>query len=235
MAYPAHHQLLSRRACAILAGILLAGVAVAKPWDFWPHNATRRVEIAREAESLVADTTRTVVLLGDSITEGHPVRMLGGYRVVNQGISGDVTDSGTTVSGLASRLEFVRKARPAHVFLMTGINDLGSSKPVDRLEKDYRALVARLRELVPDATIHLQSILPTGQGLAHLNAAVLQMNARIQRIARENGMDYMDLHSLLKDGRGELRGECTDMGLHLVRPGYDIWTAVLEQRMASGR
>jgi lysophospholipase L1-like esterase len=223
----------SRLAARVFVAVMaLATTVAADPWDFWAHNAMRRVQIEREVLSLTADTTSTVVLLGDSITEGHPVRTLGGYRVVNQGISGDVTDSGTTVSGLASRLEFVRRARPAHVFLMAGINDLGSSKPVDRLEKDYAALVDRLRILVPDATIHLQSILPTGQGLAHLNAGVVETNLRICRIARDRGLDYMDLHALLKDERGELRAECTDHGLHLVKPGYDIWTRVLEQTMA---
>lgn len=221
-------------ACAA-AEVTTAPKAAPKAWDFWAHNAKRREQIAREVESLPADTTRTVVLFGDSISEGHPIKQIAGYRVINQGISGDVTDAGTTVSGLASRLEFVKKARPAHVFLMIGINDLGSSVPVDRLEKNYVALVTQLRKTVPDAKIHLESILPTSMGLAFHNANVIEMNRRIRRFARANGLDYLDLHSLMKDEKGELRAAYTDRGLHLVKPGYDVWTKALEADLARGR
>ncbi len=226
--------LLAAAVCASSALSLAAPPETTAPraWDFWEHNTMRRAQIRSELAALPASTTRTVVLLGDSITEGHPIRRVGGYRVINQGISGDVTDSGTSVSGLASRLDWVRQARPAHVFLMIGINDLGSSIPVPRLEKNYVALVNRLRHLVPDATIHLQSILPTSRVCAHLNAGVVEMNRRICRYARARGLDYVDLHTLMKNEKGELRDDYTDLGLHLVRPAYDVWGRVLEQRLS---
>ena len=235
----------SRLSTAVIVAIVAMGTTFAgaaheattapKQWDSLAHNRMRREQIAREVESLPADTTRTIVLFGDSISEGHPIRQLAGYRVVNQGISGDVTDSGTTVTGLASRIDWVRRARPAHVFLMIGINDLGSSVPVDTLERNYIALVTNLRKAVPDAQVHLESILPTGQKLAFHNANVLEMNRRIRRFAKENNLDYIDLHSLMKDEKGELRAEYTDHGLHLVKPGYDVWTKVLEEDLAKTR
>jgi lysophospholipase L1-like esterase len=112
---------------------------------------------------------------------------------------------------------------------MIGINDFGSSKPLDTAQKHYEEVVAALREAVPDARLHLESLIPTSGRFAFHNATVNEMNRRIQRIAAQNGADYIDIHALVADESGELRKDLTRDGLHLTAPAYALWKAQLEQ------
>lgn len=88
-------------------------------WSLEEHYAQRCLEIERAVTELEPDGPRPVVLLGDSLTEGHPARTLGRWPVSNQGISGDQAAHATC--GAGRRLELVARARPSAVFLLTGI------------------------------------------------------------------------------------------------------------------
>jgi len=99
-------------------------------WDFFGHWRARRAKIADECASLDPTTTGVVVLLGDSITEGHPAKRIAGKRVINMGISGDQIAMDGAQGGVRNRVALLAEARPAHVFLLIGINDLGASKPL---------------------------------------------------------------------------------------------------------
>lgn len=190
----------------------------------------RMAQIDADLAALTPDTTATVVMLGDSITEGFRAKELGGLKVMNQGINSDpirVPDGGE--GGVLSRVDKVKAARPAHVFLLIGINDFGGGKPVDKAEADYRELVAELRKAVPDAKLHLQTLLPTRGRYAHLNASVTEMNKRLVGIAKDAGADLVDLFAVMADDKGELREEITGDGLHIRPNGYDEWVGLLEK------
>jgi lysophospholipase L1-like esterase len=227
-----------RHEAAIIAVVaLMAAVGTApaqttapqRQWSRVGHFRARVTTITRDIESLSPDTTRTVVLLGDSITEGFRVKELAGWRVVNEGISSDHIAVPDGEGGVLSRIGLVAKARPAHVFLMIGINDFGSSKTLDVAQKHYEEVVAALRETVPDARLHLQSLIPTSGRFSFHNPTVNEMNLRIRRIARENGADYIDIYSLVADEAGQLRKDFTRDGLHLLPPAYAKWQTKLEE------
>jgi lysophospholipase L1-like esterase len=200
-----------------------------RQWSRVNHFRARVTTITKDIEALPPDTTRTVVLLGDSITEGFRVKEMAGWRVVNEGISSDHIAVPGGEGGVLSRIDLVAKARPAHIFLMIGINDFGSSKTLDVAQKHYEEVVAAMREAVPDARLHLESLVPTSGRFAFHNATVNEMNRRIQRIAKQNGADYIDIHSLVADESGELRKDFTRDGLHLLPPAYALWKAKLEK------
>lgn len=204
-------------------------------WDFFAHWRARRAKIAEECGSLDAATTGTVVLLGDSITEGHPAKRIAGRRVINMGIGGDQIAMDGAEGGVRNRLEFLSQARPAHVFLLIGINDLGASKPLTIAKRQYEDLVAAIRATVPSAQLHLQSILPTRGRFAHLNSRVEELNIFICQVAAREKCDFVDLWSVMADENGELRAEYTRDGLHLVAPAYEKWIAVLEERVGASR
>lgn len=99
----------------------------------------------------------TLVFLGDSITAGYGLAEEEAYpalvaaalareprtahwRVVNAGASGD-----TSAGGLR-RLAWVLRARPEAVVIALGGNDALRGLPVEQLEANLRAMVARVRE-----------------------------------------------------------------------------------------
>ncbi len=204
-----------------------------KKWDFFAHYKMRLEQIERDIAQLPPETTQTIVLLGDSITEGFRIRELAGMRVVNMGISGDQIAMGRPDGGVRSRVGLLAKARPAHVFLLIGINDLGSSKPLDVMKREYEALVKDIRATVPQAQLHLQSLLPTRGYFAMHNANVRAMNEFLRALALREGLDYIDVASVMSDERGQLRADWTGDGLHLLAPAYEAWRGVLEGRLAS--
>lgn len=177
---------------------------------------------------------RNVVLVGDSITEGFDVgSYFPGRRVLNRGIGADVIGNalpGDDPRGVLRRLDAsVFDCAATDVFLLIGINDLNSGRTPDVMEEGYRELLGRLKNEAPRVRVHVQSVLPTRGDHARRNPAVRDVNARLKRLAGEFGFDYIDLHSLMADEKGELKAEFTDDGLHLTPPAYAVWRGEVER------
>jgi lysophospholipase L1-like esterase len=198
---------------------------------FRMHYANR-VRAFREQNEVF----QNVVLLGDSITEGFDVpKMLPGRRVLNRGIGGDVIGNALPEDdkrGILARLdESVFNCSATDVFLMIGINDLGSGRTPEVMEQGYRQILERIKTEAPRVRVHVQSVLPCSRGYAKHNANVLDFNERLKKLAAEFGYDYLDLHALMIDERGELKAEYTGDGLHLNPAGYAPWKAEIEKVM----
>jgi lysophospholipase L1-like esterase len=177
-----------------------------------------------------------VVLLGDSITEGFDVaKYLPGRRVLNRGIGADVIGNALPDDdprGVLKRLdESVFHCAATDVFLLIGINDLGSGRTPEVMEQGYREILKQVKEKAPAVRVHVQSVLPTRDGHAKHNEPVLDFNKRIKKLADEFGYDYVDLHSLMANDAGELKAEFTGDGLHLNGAAYKIWVHEVERVM----
>lgn len=177
-----------------------------------------------------------VVLLGDSITEGFEVaKYLPGRRVLNRGIGADVIGNDLPAEdnrGVLKRLdESVFNCAATDVFLMIGINDLGSGRTPETMEKGYREILQRIKTETPRVRVHVQSVLPTRDNYAKHNANVLDFNERLKKLAEEFGYDYLDIHALLVDDKGELKADYTGDGLHLNETAYKAWLAEIERVM----
>jgi lysophospholipase L1-like esterase len=177
-----------------------------------------------------------VVLLGDSITEGFDVpTYFPGRRVLNRGIGADVIGNDMAKDdprGVLQRMdESVFNCAATDVFLMIGVNDLGSGRTPDKMEDGYREILKRIKEKAPLVHVHVESVLPTRGNYAKHNANVLDFNERLQKLAKEFGYDYVDLHKLMVDGKGELKAEFTPEGLHLKPEAYKVWKKEVERVM----
>ena len=179
---------------------------------------------------------RNVVLLGDSITEGFEApTYFPGRRVLNRGIGGDVIGNalpGDDHRGVLKRLdESVFDLSPTDVFLMIGINDLGSGRTPDVMAAGYREILKQIKEQAPRVRVHVQSVLPTRDKYAKHNPAVLDFNERLKKLAEEFEYEYLDIHGLMTDESGELKADYTADGLHLNGEAYQQWQAEIERVM----
>ena len=153
---------------------------------------------------------QNVVLLGDSITEGFEVtRFFPGRRMLNRGIGADVIGNALPADdhrGVLRRLDCsIFDSAATDVFLMIGVNDLNSRRNVDTMEAGYREILRQIKERAPAVRVHVESVLPTRGASAKHNAPIKDFNRRLERMAREFGYHYLDLHPLFIDDAGELK------------------------------
>ena len=127
--------------------------------------------------------------------------------------------------------ESVFDCTPTDVFLLIGINDLGSGRTPEVMEAGYREILEQVKKKAPAVRVHVQSVLPTRDRYAKHNANVIDFNSRLPKLAKEFGYDYLDLHTLMADDKGELKAEFTADGLHLKPDAYKIWKAEVERVM----
>ncbi len=175
-----------------------------------------------------------VVFLGDSITDFFRINeYFHGVYVINRGISGDTTD------GVLFRLpESVYQLHPAKVFLMIGTNDLGENKSEQDIVHNIGQIIAAIRANCPEAKIYLESIYPVSK-IRHIkvrrvivgkrtNEKICRINEKLERLAQENDIPYIDVYSHLVDETGNIRLEYTVEGLHLTAQGYRAVAEVLK-------
>ena len=175
-----------------------------------------------------------IVMLGNSLTEGGKdwAEKLGKPNVRNRGISGDVA------LGVDARLYQITPHKPAKIFLLIGINDISHDVTVDSLMTDIRTLVDHIRAQTPKTKLVLQSLLPiresTGRWkrLQGKTDMIPQINARIEALAREKGLTFINLYPhFTEPGTNIMRAELTYDGLHLTKAGYDVWVKLLKPHL----
>jgi len=172
---------------------------------------------------LPVDSTN-IVFLGNSLTNGCEWHeLLGDARIVNRGINGDIA------SGISARLEPVLKGKPDKIFLMAGINDVSHHISADSIAHDVAAILDSIITRSPNTRIYLQSCLPFNESfkrwknLEGTQQTIIDLNKRLEQLADERDIVWINLYPLFSDGNDNLKPELTNDGLHLLGPGYLIW------------
>jgi hypothetical protein len=161
--------------------------------------------------------TASVVMLGDSLTEGAQwAEITGCYFVANRGIGGD--DS----AGVLRRLDEVLNLKPAAVFLMVGVNDVASSVPTDRIVDNVQQILERLTK--SGARVYLALVLPVAQSFTRkINPKIDELNAAYIKLAKEAQVQLLDFRSETRNEDGFLRDDFSRDGIHLTAEGYRVW------------
>jgi len=201
------------------------------------HYDERIEQFKKENSEIIAKKDKMwekqIVMLGDSITEGFNLKKAFPDKpFVNRGIVADHIEW-LDKKGILYRISPELLApKPSHIFILIGINDLGDSDTkIDYFISRYKAVLDNLKENYPDAKIFIQSLFPTRGRYARLNNAVLKFNSSLKELADKLKMSYIDLHSLLKDEKGELKEGFTMDGLHIKEPAYEIWKKEIEKAL----
>lgn len=167
---------------------------------------------------------KDIIFLGNSIIDGGEwSELFQNEHCKNRGISGDVCD------GILDRLGTITKGRPAKVFLMIGINDLGRGGDPDTVAMKTRQIVKRIQAESPRTKIYIQSILPTNDHYGLFSGQTTRWrdipvtNNLLQQVAEDEGVIYIDLFSLFADEEGKMDIKYSNDGLHLTGKGYLLW------------
>ncbi len=163
------------------------------------------------------------ILVGDSLSMWFPREKLPNNKLwLNQGISGD------TSSGVLKRLSFFSETRPDVIYVMAGINDLRNGASDEVILRNHRRIIRTLKQSHPESLIIIQSILPTSQPQIS-NSRIRHINEELALIAKEQKVNYLNIHNWFTDSQGNMRSDLTTDGLHLSPRGYDVWRWALEQ------
>lgn len=170
-------------------------------------------------------TSSDIVFLGNSITDGGNFEELFQREdVKNRGIRSDA------IPGVMKRLDQITKGHPKKIFLLIGVNDISHNLTLETLTKRYEKLVDEILKKSPETKLYIQSCMPINNSFGVYKTMkgkeqiLKDFNREIERIANERGLKYIDLWPFLADGKGNLKKNFTNDGLHLTGPGYRAWT-----------
>ncbi|MBD2022466.1 G-D-S-L family lipolytic protein [Leptolyngbya sp. FACHB-36] len=208
-------------------------------YNQWVALLGREAKVAAEVRPM-----HLTVLAGDSLSLWFPDELLPvGRHWLNQGISGE------TSAGLLQRLKLFDQTQPDTVFVMIGINDLIRGVREETLLANQQEIIRHLKMAHPRSKLVVQSILPhAGDRLldttapeawasrlaAFSNDRIRSLNQQLAQIAKDERVNYLDLHPDFVDAQGNLRAELTTDGLHLSRAGYEVWRSRLQAVSLSG-
>jgi len=170
------------------------------------------------------DTPNEIIFLGNSITDNAEWYELfeGKFNIKNRGIGGDDTD------GILERLSEVTSSKPDKIFIMIGTNDLAYGKSANHVIDNYRKIIARIKSESPATELYIQAVLPVDAiHYTRPNDQIININNQLIEICREEGLTYIDLHSVFIDERGMLAKKYSIDGLHLNGQGYLEWKKVI--------
>lgn len=178
----------------------------------------------RSQFELLPITSKDIVFLGNSITEGGLwSEIFNNARVKNRGIGGETTQQ------VLDRLYQVTNGKPKKVFLMIGINDLRDDPAMtDKAIANIGKIIDRIKSESPKTKLYVQSILPVSKDRVNRDRELRRANPVIKRICDEKGVTFIDLYSAFADEEGYLNKEYTIKdGLHLNGTGYMKWAEIV--------
>ncbi len=170
------------------------------------------------------DVDADIVFFGDSITIGGAwADAFQDVNIVNLGISGD------SIRGMTCRVDMIASVRPEKVFILGGINSLTDHNSKEIL-KQYKNMLEKVHESVPEAEIYVQSILPISvekEKECADNTIIDAFNTELEKLAAEAGATYINIHDLYELD-GSMNPELTKDGVHLKPEAYNIWYKALK-------
>lgn len=158
------------------------------------------------------------LFLGDSITEG-----LAFYEFVGE--SNVIAELGLTLVKMEQQLDRAEQMKPENIFLLFGTNDISATITDQQFLDNYIELIRAIKTRLPDTDIYIQSILPVSPEIEaerpYLNHQRLnELNADLARIAKKEGVQYLDITRVLQDSDQNLY---EPDGIHFRRDFYPLW------------
>ena len=179
-----------------------------------------------------------VIFLGDSITDYWKLpQYFPSKPYLNRGIDGQ-----TTTQMLVRLRQDVIDLHPRVLVVLAGTNDIaGVTGPTrnEDIEANYRSIAELAR--MHGIRVVFASLLPVHNYTEDAKESfalrprqrILGLNAWLKDYCGKNGLVYLDYYSALVDGKGMLKKEISDDGLHPNDAGYKIMAPLADAAIAS--
>lgn len=199
-----------------------------------PEDKTEYKEVVANQDKKRFNGNENFVFFGDSITEWYDLDEYyeDDIPVVNSGFAGLKTKE------LAEKLQNeVYKYNPTKVFILIGTNDLNSDTKEEVTLENINNIIKDIQKNRRQAKIYIESIYPinrtddeiidmTKVGI-RTNKRIQEINKKIEKIAQENKVTYINVYDELTDEDGNLAIKYTKDGLHMSALGYAKITKTL--------
>jgi hexosaminidase len=181
-----------------------------------PHKMSWN-EVRRGLFALSKVESASIVMLGDSLTEGAPwAELTGCPHLLERGIGGDTT------AKVLARLDDVLKLKPRAVFLMIGVNDILLSVPRETTVANYQAILDRLKG--PHLVVAYVLPVAASYGKRQMNGSIAALDDAIASLVADRpNTTVLDLRPRFRGPDGYLRADLSYDGLHLSPKGYELW------------
>ena len=165
----------------------------------------------------VADTEQEGTFTTEDISYFSDALFIGDSRTV--GLS-EYADLGDALDEVLSRKNYGK------IYLMLGINELGY--PHASIEKQYREVVEKIREMQPDAILFLEASLHVSKAKSdsdslYNNANIDWLNGVVESLCDQKQTYYIDVNEIFDDGAGNLDAQYTSDDAHPLGKYYAQW------------
>lgn len=200
----------------------LSASTAAKQWHY-SDNKNWRCRVEGFQASGLPDVD--ILFLGDSLIEMWPTDlMFNDYIIMNQGISGDVTE------GVLARIELAKCVDAEIVVLIIGTNDFTRGFDSETITDNVRGICENLSS----SKIMLLSLFPTPADESELQELHIVQNIAYSELADSFGnVTFVDLFSEFTDNVGFQNQSLFVDKEHLTAMGYEKLTEILRNEINS--
>jgi len=208
-----------------------------------PYTDAKRDEYDQQNQELIEKQMSVdTVLIGDSITEWLPSKMLPStLKIVNRGIAGDETIY------MSKRFAAdVLQLTPSQVVILGGVNDINfwfsemsnQSLTMDELLQQTTTNILTMADdsIKQGIKTWVATVLPVNSQMRNVdlrvNQLIQQLNIKIKDQSGEVGYGVLDYYSnFLADNKINLCATLTTDGLHLNKLGYQKMSELLQRQI----
>ncbi len=205
---------------AVLAGVAFGGFALLNN-VLWPiadriNGRADRLEVvlkraADRAEGLPDDLAEAVLAHGPN------------------SVPRSETDGKEKLAAAIAEILKKKGVKPKAAVVMIGTNNSnGEDNTVSQIAEGVSAIVAKLRQALPDTKVLLVGIFPRGESPNPQRGKVLQVNQVLSRLADGKSVFWIDFGSRYVDAQGLIPRDLMPDYLHLSPAAYQIWADELE-------
>lgn len=174
-----------------------------------------------------------LLFLGDSITQGWNdneiwQKYYGDRKAANFGIGGDQTQH------VLWRIENgnLDGIKPKVAVLMIGTNNANSNS-AEEIADGIKAIVAKLRETLPETKVLLLAVFPRGAKPDAIREKLANVSKLASAAADGQNVTFLDIGPNFVEPDGSISKEVMPDYLHLSPKGYQIWAQSIEPTLAA--
>lgn len=128
--------------------------------------------------------------------------------------------------------EMMQKHKYGKIYLMVGINELGTGG-TERFKEAYKEVLKKFRKWQPDAVIYVQSIMGVSAQKDKTdpvfnNTNIRDKNYAISKLTDGINIFYLNIHQIYEDENHNLAKDLTFDDVHLYAQHYDKWVKYLK-------